>query len=185
APRHRLFHHWSPVSAISPTTPPKILQAVASQGALLGQHSQTLRDLTNLNQEISTQLNTLTDQINSVAITVNSSPPIAREPYVPTPERYRGDQGTCRAFLMQASLVFELRPLTYSTDKSAVWAAQNPICNSYLEFVKEMKRVFDHPLGRAHLSEEEKAQRRRRNACLYCGEVGHYTADCPAKPDYW
>lgn len=87
-----------------------------------------------------------------------------REPVLPTPERFGGDLGSCRAFLMQVSLIFELQPATYSTDRSriayilslltgsarswgsAVWEAQSPICNSYVAFIHEMKKVFDHPI---------------------------------------
>ena len=65
---------------------------------------------------------------------------------------------------MQVSLVFELQPSTYNTDRSriayilslltgpardwgsAVWEAQSPLCHSAGAFVQEMKKVFDHPI---------------------------------------
>lgn len=49
-------------------------------------------------------------------------PPVAspvtppKEPHVPAPERYSGDLGLCKVFLMQCSLVFEQQPSTYTTD---------------------------------------------------------------------
>uniref|UniRef100_A0A3P8RRP5 Chromo domain-containing protein n=1 Tax=Amphiprion percula TaxID=161767 RepID=A0A3P8RRP5_AMPPE len=37
-------------------------------------------------------------------------------------------------------------------------------------------------LGRAHLTPQEKNQRRLSNACLYCGKMGHFLASCPTRP---
>uniref|UniRef100_A0A3Q1BU46 CCHC-type domain-containing protein n=1 Tax=Amphiprion ocellaris TaxID=80972 RepID=A0A3Q1BU46_AMPOC len=295
-------------------------------------HNQMLKGLSDLNHNMLSQVNTLTDKVTELSTLIaqrlptptpsirsrpasgpgpagtSQGPPVTHEPFVPTPERYGGDQGSCQAFLMQTSLVFELQPLTYSTDRSriayilsllagaardwgsAVWAAQTAVCHSYVAFVQEMRKVFDHlvrgrdaggrlfslrqasrstaeyavefrtlaaesgwndvalqgafqrglskavkdelatrdesssldelialairldnriqdrnppprillvasapppaasapedepmQLGRAHLSEEEKQRRRQTNACLYCGEMGHYAAACPSK----
>lgn len=334
-------------SSDSPQPPPQLHQAVTSQGILLGQHDQVLRGLAESNQILLSQMSMLVDRVAELAARnpqqpptpasavssestfasssagASQGPPITREPFVPTPERYGGDLGTCQAFLMQVSLVFELQPATYSTDRSriayvlslltgsardwgsAVWEAQSPLCHSYPAFSQEMKKVFDHPirgheagrrlftlrqgsrstaeyavefrtlaagsgwndlalqgafrrglcegvkdelatrdeaasldalislairvdnrlrerrrergarppqpapvrhphpgshstfspgpqtlaptevepmqLGRARLTEEEKQRRRQTNACLYCGEGGHYAASCPAK----
>uniref|UniRef100_A0A3P8RK92 CCHC-type domain-containing protein n=1 Tax=Amphiprion percula TaxID=161767 RepID=A0A3P8RK92_AMPPE len=338
-------------------TPQQLHQAVSNQGGLLGQHDQMLKGLSDSNHNMLSQVNALTDKVTELSTLIaqrlptptpsirsrpasgpgpagtSQGPPVTHEPFVPTPEHYGGDQGSCQAFLMQTSLVFELQPLTYSTDRSriayilslltgaardwgsAVWAAQTAVCHSYVAFVQEMRKVFDHPvrgrdaggrlfslrqasrstaeyavefrtlaaesgwndvalqgafqrglseavkdelatrdesssldelialairldnrirerrrergarflqltqprpsycapspsrnppprilpvasapppaasapedepmqLGRAHLSEEEKQRRRQTNACLYCGEMGHYAAACPSK----
>ena len=33
-----------------------------------------------------------------------------------------------------------------------------------------------------HLSPEEKARRIKSQSCLYCGQAGHFIADCPVRP---
>ena len=102
-------------------------------------------------------------------LSIPSPPPVMptylpREPHVPAPERYDGDLGTCQSFLLQCSLVFDLQPQTYATDKSKIafivglltgraraWGAAvlngSPLINSsYANFVTEMKKIFDHPV---------------------------------------
>ena len=87
---------------------------ISHQGTLLGQHDQAL-------QEITTALRELT-------LAVSSQPPFApepaapdpspsaspREPTIPAPLRYGGDLGSCRSFVIQCFLVFEMQPQNYS-----------------------------------------------------------------------
>ena len=72
--------------------------------------------------------------------------------------------GTCRAFLIQCSLVFDQQPLTYPTDRSriayilgslrcnalawasALWDSESAACDNFDFFVAEMRKVFDHPV---------------------------------------
>ena len=72
--------------------------------------------------------------------------------------------GTCRAFLIQCSLVFDHQPLTYPTDRSriafilgslrgnalawasALWDSKSPASYNFDLFVAEMRKVFDHPV---------------------------------------
>ncbi|KAK7879248.1 hypothetical protein WMY93_033967 [Mugilogobius chulae] len=109
----------------------------------------------------------------------------AREPHIPTPERFSGDLGCCSHFLLQCSLVFDLQPNTYGTDKSrlafllslltgraaqwatAIWEADSNLCNSYNDFTAEMRKVFEHPLKvhRCHPLE--------RNPCSWAGPDSH------------
>ena len=83
---------------------------------------------------------------------------------MPAPERYDGDLGLCRSFLLQCSLVFELQPQTYPTHKSriayligsmrgealawaaAVWERGSAVCADYFAFTNDMRKVFDHPV---------------------------------------
>lgn len=83
-----------------------VRQAVDAQGALLGQHSQTLRDIMVGLRELSVNMTSLQSQFNQVTSTTPAPPPLL-EPWVPAPERYDGDFGLCRSFLMQCDLVFE------------------------------------------------------------------------------
>ena len=137
---------------------------ISRQGHLLGQHDQAL-------QEITTALRELT-------LAVRSQPPVApepsapapgpsaspREPAIPAPQRYGGDLGSCRSFLTQCSLVFEMQPQTYPTERSriayligslsgealawaaAVWERGSEVCNNYGAFTEDMRKVFDHPV---------------------------------------
>ncbi|KAI2655590.1 Transposon Tf2-6 polyprotein [Labeo rohita] len=87
----------------------------------------------------------------------------SREVHVPDPEPYSGDLGKCKSFLLQCSLVFGQRPLTYSTDEAkisyimgllrgnalawatAVWDSQSAQFN-FSSFTAELKKIFDHPV---------------------------------------
>ena len=75
---------------------------------------------------------------------------------MPGLERYEGDLGSCRAFLLECSLVFELQPQTYPTHKSriaylirslrgealtwaeAVWERGSTACADYSAFTEEI-----------------------------------------------
>lgn len=92
-------------------------------------------------------------------------PPAQREPRLPAPERYDGNPGGCRGFLIQVDLGFKLQPLAFPTDEAkvayiitllthralawatAVWEGQTSACQDYLSFADELRRVFDHPVG--------------------------------------
>lgn len=99
----------------------QVRQAVNHQGTLLGQHSQTLRDIVDGLRELSASVASLQIQSSPPASTAPSPsaqvPLPAKEPWVTPPERYDGDFGLCRSFLMQCNLVFNQQPLSYSTDK--------------------------------------------------------------------
>ncbi|KAK0137910.1 Retrotransposon-derived protein PEG10 [Merluccius polli] len=123
-------------------------RVISHQQAQLGQHDQALQEITSSLRELS--------------LTITSQPPVTPEqpapvpshsaspwkPFIPAPERYDGDLGLCRSFLLQCSLVFELQPQTYPTDKAriAVWERGSAVCSEYSTFTEEMRRVFDHPV---------------------------------------
>lgn len=87
-----------------------------------------------------------------------------REPYIPSPSQFSGDLGSCEQFLHHCSLVFSQQPNTYATDSSKVayimslcegraaqWATAltktaSPLCNTYVGFATEFRRIFDHPV---------------------------------------
>ena len=156
-------------------------QAVSHQGILLGQHEQLLHRLTEHNQALLDQITQLTGQVTRLSAQIAQAPPPpteapvqpvaapvglphAREPFVPVPERYGGDFGSCQAFLTQVSLVFELQPQSYASDRAriayliglltgsarewgaAIWERQSEECNSYVAFTNVMRKTFDHPV---------------------------------------
>ncbi|KAJ0039438.1 hypothetical protein NL108_014181 [Boleophthalmus pectinirostris] len=161
-----------------------VLQALATQGVRVGQHERILNQVTERLCELSVNVTQLSTQLNQLAAQLSPvlpSPPVgqpqppapspvqppvssAREPHIPTPERYSGDLGSCGQFLLQCSLVFDQQPHTYHTDKSrisflislltgraaqwatAVWESDSTLCQSYVNFTAEMRKIFDHPL---------------------------------------
>uniref|UniRef100_A0A671UQD5 Retrotransposon gag domain-containing protein n=1 Tax=Sparus aurata TaxID=8175 RepID=A0A671UQD5_SPAAU len=157
-----------------------VRHAIATQGARLDQHSTAL-------QGIQSELQNLSTHMATVQGIMQSSPPgpapsapaalsapatqaapatthSAREPWVSPPERYDGNLGQCKTFLMQCGLVFDLQPLTYATEKAKIayligllrgaalewasvhWRNQDQITATYTTFTAKMSKVFDHPI---------------------------------------
>uniref|UniRef100_A0A3B5AA76 Retrotransposon gag domain-containing protein n=1 Tax=Stegastes partitus TaxID=144197 RepID=A0A3B5AA76_9TELE len=153
-----------------------------SRCSRLNQHDELLKALSDSNNAFN-QMSQLTSQFSAFVSQLGPSPSGAQaptssassvsnpvqtpnsvaacEPFVPTPERYSGELSSCRAFLTQVSLVFEVQPLSYSSERlkiayllsggardwgASIWEGQSRCCYSYQLFVTEMKKVFDHPL---------------------------------------
>lgn len=144
-----------------------VRHAVASQGAVLDLHSHALKDLLSGVQELTARVADLQLQAQPLPPSVpNPSLVVSpgREPWVSPPERYEGNLGQCKTFLMQCGLVFDLQPQTYSTDKAKIayvisllrgealewasvhWRKQDQVTTSFTTFVAEMSKVFDHPV---------------------------------------
>lgn len=144
--------------------------AIATQGATLGRHELLIGQL---RETVHTQAQALLECRAQLA---QASAPLAataspasvithREPRLPAPERYDGNPGGCRGFLIQVDLGFKLQPLAFPTDEAkiaylitlltqralawatAVWEEQTRACQHYTWFVAELRRVFDHPVG--------------------------------------
>ncbi len=97
--------------------------ALTAQGAQVGHHEQLLQEVTETLKPLSTHVTRIGSQVDFFTTRLSNTapelqpsqpPPVipaafptlpAREPHVPVPERYSGDLGTCRAFLMQCSLI--------------------------------------------------------------------------------
>ena len=153
-----------------------VRHAIPTQGTRLDQHSTAL-------QEIMSELQNLSNHIATVQEIMQGLPPVVptalsapatqaapatihyvREPWVSPPERYDGNLGQCKTFLMQCRLVFDLQPLTYATEKDKIayligllrgvalewasvhWRNQDQITATYTAFIAEMSKVFDHPI---------------------------------------
>lgn len=160
-------------------------QALSSQEARLQKHDQLLGNLmdnstslTGQVSKLSAQLSALTAQLSALTATPPpclpqvSVPPVAtaysstssREPHVVDPEPYSGDPNKCKSFLLQCSLVFGQKYLTYASDEARVqyvvgllrgraldWAAalweRSPVFfKSYSLFEDKFKGVFDHSI---------------------------------------
>lgn len=145
-----------------------VRHAVSTQGAILDQHSTALREIMGGLQDLSLRVGTLQESLRNpppapeLAESVTANP--AREPWVSPPERYDGNLGQCKTFLMQCGLVFALQPLTYATERSKIayligllrgaalewasvhWRRQDQFTTTYVAFTAEMTKVFDHPV---------------------------------------
>ncbi|CAM4635437.1 unnamed protein product [Leuciscus chuanchicus] len=78
---------------------------------------------------------------------------------------YGGRPGTCKGFLTQVSLIFELQPATFASERakiayiisllcdhaldwaSTLWRQQSPICSDLKVFTETIQQVFDHPVS--------------------------------------
>ena len=153
-----------------PADAEQLRQAVHLQGAAIGRQEILLQEVMgSLVQAMSDRhdqvLNRLIEQIQALTVgpdpvspPVDPSPPAhptapaSREPRLPPPERYDDDPGTCRSFLSQCSLIFELQPSTFPTERAriaylvtlmsgkarawatAIWEQQSSICHCYEDF---------------------------------------------------
>lgn len=174
---------------MDPADKEQILKALAAQGQTIGRHDQGLQEVMDAIRSLSSHVTELGAKLSQVSghlattTPVNATPdhttasqalaggsqslgpPLTvREPYIPSPQPYSGDPGTCSSFLLKCDLVFEQQPLSYATERSriayimglltlkasewatAAWTSNSPFCHSYVQFVTELKRVFDHPI---------------------------------------
>ncbi|KAI3357782.1 hypothetical protein L3Q82_016166 [Scortum barcoo] len=165
---------------MDPADPGAITKALSAQGIIVGKHDSqiqemvdTLRDLSNSIARMQTQLSLLTPGSAgsegtppglSSSLAAGSTVSTPCEPFVPTPESYAGDLGSCSRFLFQCSIVFVQQPSSYSSDNAkigyvvnllrgkasdwatALWQANSPVLQSFDSFIAEMKKVFDHPV---------------------------------------
>lgn len=153
---------------MNPADLESVRHAISQQEDTLGQHSLALHEITTALRSLTTSLTTVQAQLSAPAV---SPPPPAvqeaaslQEPKVPTPDKYDGDLGGCRSFLMQCDLVFDLQPYSYASDKakiafviellrgralewaSALWERQDPCLASYRAFSAKMRELFEHPV---------------------------------------
>ncbi|KAK9533199.1 hypothetical protein VZT92_008339 [Zoarces viviparus] len=95
-------------------------------------HEQQLTFLAEAMQAMSVRhecsMESLRDHLSSLSAAAQgpaaasaSSPPLRTSPvsdaHLPPPERYSGAPGSCRPFLIQCSLAFELQPSAFPTEK--------------------------------------------------------------------
>ena len=91
------------------------------------------------------------------------APPLASvpAPHLSSPARFSGDSGSCRSFLVQCGLHFELQASSFPTDRAKVafiithlsgraeawataeWARESPVCNSLKDFKDTLSKIFD------------------------------------------
>ena len=150
-----------------------IQEALRLQGVRLGQQAG---EISNLHQgmeafhaDMHHILELLSAQRATPPVSLPSAPvPAPRpatEPRLPAPERYEGDPRSCRYFLSPCSLVFELQPSSFPTERSkvayvitllsgracewatAVWDANAPKCQTFFQFSQAMRGTFDRSVS--------------------------------------
>lgn len=175
--------------------------ALEGQGALLGQHQSQFEAVHRSLGALTASVNNMADQLQQVSQALPSpsvdqtprgaSPstpqdPSLREPRLPTPEPYAGEPGTCRSFLSQCSLVFQLQPGSFPSDGSkvayvitllagrarewgtALWDANSRVCCDFQVFSAELVKVFDRSVhGREAARELLQMRQGRRSAADY------------------
>lgn len=159
---------------MDPADADSVRNAISSHGTLLGQHHQTLEDLsvkvTRIGCLVESIANRLPPTSDSSPSQSSASPVLSPgsldpplESPVPTPEPYAGDLKKCKGFLLQCSLVFARQHRTFHSDGAKVsyiigllrdraleWAEaflgkSGAHMVSFEEFVGEFKKVFAHP----------------------------------------
>ena len=86
-------------------------------------------------------------------------------PHLASPERYSGEPGECRAFIIDCEMHFEYMPSAFTTQRSKIafmishltgrarawataeWSRDSFLCHSIEDFVETLKRVFDPTLS--------------------------------------
>ncbi|KAG5857209.1 hypothetical protein ANANG_G00016760 [Anguilla anguilla] len=136
---------------MDPADPEQLRAALSRQGALVGQHDQSLRDLSEQLQLLVHSVSTMGDRLSQ--LTAHFTPPApptppvpeppapvfhVREPYLPAPERYAGALGKCKAFLMQCDQVFSLQPLTYQDDRAKIAYVRSLLTGSALAWASAL-----------------------------------------------
>ena len=142
--------------------PDQVRAAIEHHDRVLGRHQTQLEAALTTVGDLTAQLQALQLSRPSTAIPPWPQPPApAHEPKLPPPQKYAGEPGTCRSFLSQCSVIFELQPTSFPSERSkvayviiqlsgrarewgtALWEAQSPSCNNFKDFSDEMRRVFD------------------------------------------
>lgn len=144
---------------MDPADPNQMKACLEQQGALLGRQQAQLDSVAASIRDLTAKIQPIQLAQSRTASASGSSP--VHEPKLPPPEKYSGDPGTCRSFLSQCSLIFELQPSTFPSDRAkvayvitqllgrarewgtAMWDADSPSCADFQDFSAEMRRVFD------------------------------------------
>lgn len=166
-----------------------ISAAIRNQGQRLHQHEEVLESLSVSMRHLQTQQGGMQSSLESMvsalanqmqvmqeSMTTLPVPVLEANPGIPPPhvgphtpeprgiqiEKYEGNPATCRSFLVNCSLLFELNASSYSSERAKVatvithltgkarewataeWARQSEVCQSFSEFSMALRQVFEH-----------------------------------------
>lgn len=126
---------------MDPADSNSVQHALFTQGTLLGRHEHQLHHLTESNASLAHQVGDLCDQVatltNQLSKLLSAAPPVdlpfplpspqpssvvppARESHISDPEPYSGDPFKCRSFLLQCSLIFSQKHISFASDPAKV-----------------------------------------------------------------
>ena len=150
----------------------QVQEAIRLQGIRQGQQAGEITALHQGMETIRANVQHLVERLTPQMAAQPTPPPppgilprASAEPRLPAPERYEGDPGSCRSFLSTCSLVFELQPSSFPTERSrvayvitllsgracewgtAVWEANAPECQTFSQFAQAMRGVFDRSVS--------------------------------------
>ncbi|XP_070688265.1 uncharacterized protein [Pempheris klunzingeri] len=162
--------------------------ALSAQGSMLSQHEEQFRaihcrvkDLVDRQGNFQ-ELQQLAEQLHRVLRRLEPAPPSPAAPSPTAPptdapltqspplsaprlaslEKFSGDSGDCRTFIVQCDLHFKLNSVLYTTDQAKVafmvshltgraaawataeWSRQAPCCQDLRLFQDTLSRIFDH-----------------------------------------
>ena len=146
----------------------QVQEAIRLQGVRLGQLAGEISVLHQGMESMRASLQHLVERVMPQMSTQPTSPPPpglsprpGSEPRLLAPERYEGDPGSCCSFLSTCSLIFELQPSSFPSERSRVayvitllsgracewgtagWEANAPECQTFTQFAQAMREVFD------------------------------------------
>lgn len=107
---------------VDPVDAEQIYGAISKQGVLLGSHKMQQRTT-----EAVSQMGESLQQLQAArpwAVSVAPDPPplavpISQEPKIPAPQHF-GKTGTCKGFLNQVSLIFNLQPSAFVSETAKI-----------------------------------------------------------------
>ena len=155
----------------------QVKTALGNQGSMLANTQQNLAVVSDHLGQLTDKVEALTQHVQGIVahlpppqadraalpVPPDPAPPVqpSREPRLPNPETYSGEPGSCRSFLSQCSLIFQLQPSSFPNDQSkiayiitllagrarewgtAIWEAKSAACDTVDTFFDEMRKVFD------------------------------------------
>ncbi len=155
-----------------PATMSALSAAFTAQASQLATHHHQLTRLTSLTEELVTAMQNLQTSSADTS-SASASPSLAPAPVLQTaasprlalPEKFDGNPGKCKGFILQCSLFLNQQPSPHSTDASkisfvsslltgraldwitAVWRTDGSAFRSYDEFLRDFQAVFEHSKG--------------------------------------
>ncbi len=165
-----LLQNTSPYE--DPATMSALSAAFTAQASQLATHHHQLTRLTSLTEELVTAMQNLQTSSADTS-SASASPSLAPAPVLQTaasprlalPEKFDGNPGKCKGFILQCSLFLNQQPSPHSTDVSkisfvsslltgraldwitAVWRTDGSAFRSYDEFLRDFQAVFEHSKG--------------------------------------
>ena len=101
--------------------PDQVRAAIEHHGRVLGRHQTKMEAALASFGDLTAQMQALLLSRSSAATPPSPQPPApAHEPKLPPSQKYAGEPGTCRSFLSQCSVIFELQPTSFPSERSRV-----------------------------------------------------------------